>query len=140
MKRVFTVGQQINQTIDSIGIPATSNNKDTRDRRALATRAVSDAVTRKAASLGKEVDQLTEEEVQQAADKVLIKGTVVRDWKMDKEKYAFELAPDEKAKFQIEIADVPADFIAESKAYAAKNNRKISDEDIAIAYRKLIVK
>jgi hypothetical protein len=140
MKRVFTVGQQINQTIDSIGIPATSNNKDTRDKRALATRAVSDAVTRKAASLGKEVDQLTEEEVQQAADKVLIKGTVVRDWKMDKEKYVFELAPDEKAKFQIEIADVPADFIAESKAYAAKYRRKISDEDIAIAYRKLIVK
>ena len=140
LKRVFTVGQQVNQTIDSIGIPATSNNKDTRDRRAAATRAVSDALTREAAAMGKEVDQLSEEEVQKVTDKVLIKGRVDVDWGFDKEKYAFELKPDEKARFAIDIADVPADFIAESKAYAAKSKRKITDEDIAIAYRKLIVK
>lgn len=140
LKRVFTVGQQINQTIDSIGIPATSNNKDTRDRRAAATRAVSDALTREATAMGKEVDQLSEEEVQKITDRVLIKGRVDVDWGFDKERYAFELKPDEKARFAIDIADVPADFIAESKAYAAKSKRKITDEDIAIAYRKLIVK
>lgn len=140
LKRVFTVGQQVNQTIDSIGIPATSNNKDTRDRRAAATRAVSDALTREATAMGKDVDQLSEEEVQKVTDKVLIKGRVDVNWGLDKEKYAFELKPDEKARFAIDIADVPADFIAESKAYAAKSKRKITDEDIAIAYRKLIVK
>lgn len=140
LKRVFTVGQQVNQTIDAIGIPATSNNKETRDKRALATRAVSDALTREAAAMGKEVDQLSEEEVQKVTDKVLIRGKVDVNWGLDKEKYAFELKPEEKARFAIDIADVPADFVSEAKAFAAMNKRKITDEDIAIAYRKLIIK
>ena len=140
LKRVYTVGQQVTQIIDSIGIPATSNNKETRDRRALATRAVSDALTREAAAKGKEVDQLTDVEVQGVADRVLIKGSVSREWWPDKDKYAFELKPEEKAKFRIDFDQVPADFVAEARAFASKKGKKISDEDIAIKYREWINK
>lgn len=140
LKRVYTVGTQVTQIIDSIGIPATSNNKETRDRRALATRAVSDALTREAAAKGKDVDQLTDVEVQSVADRVLIKGSVSREWWPDKDKYAFELKPEEKAKFRIDFDQVPADFVAEARAFASKKGKKISDEDIAIKYREWINK
>lgn len=135
LKRVYTVGQQVSQIIDSVGIPATSNNKEVRDRRALATRAFSDAINRYAASNGKEVDQLSDEEVQKIGDQVLIKGTVSRDYIWGKDKYAFELKPEEKAKFRIDFDQVPADFVTEARAFAKSKGKKISDEDIAIKYR-----
>lgn len=135
LKRIYTVGQQISQIIDSVGIPATSNNKEVRDRRALATRAFSDAINRYAASNGKEVDQLSDEEVQKIGDQVLIKGTVSRDYIWGKDKYAFELKPEEKAKFRIDFDQVPADFVTEARAFAKSKGKKISDEDIAIKYR-----
>lgn len=135
LKRVYTVGQQVSQIIDSVGIPATSNNKEVRDRRALATRAFSDAINRYAASNGKEVDQLSDEEVQKIGDQVLIKGTVSRDYIWGKDKYAFELKPEEKAKFRVDFDQVPADFVTEARAFAKSKGKKISDEDIAIKYR-----
>ena len=125
LKRVYSVGQQITQTIDGIGIPATSNNKETRDRRALATRAVTDAITREAAAKGKDVDQLTEDEVQAVADKVLIKESRKgKDQWYSREKYAFEFTIDQ----------VPEDFVKESREWAVKNKKKLSNQDIVNSY------
>ena len=135
LKRIYTVGQQVTQIIDSAGIPSTSNNKEVRDRRAQATRAVSDALNRYAASVGKEVDQLSDEEVQKVGDRILIKGSVNREWWPDKDKYAFELKPEEKAKFKLDFDQVPADFVQEARAFAQKKGKRISDEDIALKYR-----
>jgi hypothetical protein len=78
--------------------------------------------------------------VQAAADKVLIKGKVNRPKWFDKEAYAFELTTDEKARFEIEIADVPARFISQSRAFAAEKKQKITDADIVIAYKKELSK
>ena len=139
IKRVFTIGQQVTQILDSAGIKSVANTKGKPDPRALATRASNDALQREAAAKGKDVDQLSDDEVQKVMDKLLIKGATSDGWFADK-KYAFELKPEERSKFRIEFADVPADFVTEARAYAKTKKLKLTDEQIAIKYSEYITK
>jgi hypothetical protein len=145
LQRVSTLGEQVERAVTFAGV-GLGKSEDDKIKKASAIRAVEKALVSSATAKGKNVTELTDEEVEKVTDKLLINGEVDGSgFFSDTNKFAFELTPEEKGSFipddpskyykDLTYADVPASEVSAIKAELRKRNRVATPQEILRVYK-----